>query len=81
MQHILSVNIIFGKKIAFLLGVFTSLELGLVRFLRDRSKAKVGTTIRIILAKAPSGFFKVVELHPLLIMRIGDRGFDLCVAN
>ncbi len=38
-QQILSVDIICVKKIAFLLGIFTPLGMGLARYLRDRSDA------------------------------------------
>ncbi len=44
-QQILSVNIISVKKIAFLLGMFIPPGLGLVRYLRDRSEAEVGTAV------------------------------------
>ena len=36
-QQILSIDIIFVKRVTFLLGVLTPLGLGLVEFLRDRS--------------------------------------------
>ena len=62
-QQILSVDIIFIKKIAFLLGVFTPLGLGLVHFLRDRSEAQVATALRLMLAKAASRSFDVIELR------------------
>ncbi len=43
--------------------MFTSLGLGLFRYLRDRSEAKVGTAVRLMLAKASSISFDVVELR------------------
>jgi hypothetical protein len=57
------VGIIVVKKIVFLFGVFTPLVVGLVRYLRDRLEAKVGTIVRCMLAKAASKSFVVVELH------------------
>ena len=62
-QQILSVDIIFVKKIAFFLGVFTPLGLGLVYFLRNRSESQVGTALRLMLAKAASRSFDVIELR------------------
>ncbi len=61
MQQILCVDIIFVKKIAFLLSIFTPLGLGLVSYLRNRSEAEVGTAVRLMLAKALSRSFDVVE--------------------
>ncbi len=63
MQQILSVDIIFVKKITFLLGMFTPLGMGVVHYLRDRSEAEVGTAVRLVLAKASSESFDVVELR------------------
>ena len=62
-QQILNVDVIFIKKIAFLLGVFTPLGLGLVHFLRDRSESQVATALRLMLAKAASRSFDVIELR------------------
>ncbi len=78
-QQIISVDIIFVKNIAFFLGMFTPLGLGLIRYLRDRSEAKKRTTYRFVLAKATSRSFDVVE--QLLRRRRGDRGFDLCTTS
>ena len=50
-HQIFSVDIIFIKKIAFLLGMFTPLGPRLVPYLRDCSEAGVGTTVRLMLAK------------------------------
>ncbi len=54
---------IFVNKIAFLLGMFTPLGLGLVRYLSDRFEAKAETADRFMLAKTTSRSFDVVELH------------------
>jgi hypothetical protein len=62
-QQILSVDIIVVEKVAFLLGVFTPLRLGLVYFVRNRSESQVGTALRLILAKAASRSFDVIELR------------------
>jgi hypothetical protein len=62
-QQILNVDVIFIKKIAFLLGLFTPFGLGLVQFLRDRYESQVATALRLMLVKAASRFFDVVELH------------------
>jgi hypothetical protein len=62
-KKILNVDAIFVKKIAFLLGVFSLLRLGLVRFLRDRSEAQMATTLRLMLAKAANRSFAVIELR------------------
>ena len=62
-QQILSIDIIFVKMIPFLLGVFTPLGLGLVHFLRDRSEDQVGTGVRLMLAKAGSRSFDVLEIR------------------
>ncbi len=62
-QQILSVDIIFVKKVAFLLGVFTPLGLGLVYFLRNRSEAQVETPLRLVFVKAASRSFHVIELR------------------
>ena len=62
-QQILSVDIIFVKKVAFLLCVFTPRGLGLVYFLRNRSESQVGTALRLLLAKAASKSFDVIELR------------------
>ena len=48
---------------AFLLGVLTLLRLGIVEFLRDRSVESVETGLRIMLAKAASRFFDVLEIR------------------
>ncbi len=63
MQQLLSVDIIFVNNIAFLLGMFNPLGLGLVRYLRDRYEAEVGTAVRLMLAKASSISFNDVELR------------------
>ena len=62
-QQILSVDVIFVKMIHFLLGVFTPLGLGLVHFLRDRSEDQVCTAVRMMLAKAASRSFDVIEIR------------------
>ncbi len=53
-QQILNADIIFVKKIAFLLGVLTLLGLGLIEFMRDRSNDSVETAVKTMLAKAAS---------------------------
>ncbi len=63
MQQILNVYIIFIKKIAFLLDLLTPLGLGLVRYYRDRSEAHVEAAVRLMLARAASRSFDVVELR------------------
>ena len=62
-QQVLSIDIVFVKKIAFLLGVLTPLGLGIVEFLRDRSADSTETAVRIMLAKAASRSFDVLELR------------------
>ena len=62
-QQILSIDIIFVKKVAFLLGVLTPLGLGIVEFLRDRSVDSVETGVRTMLAKAASRSFDVLEIR------------------
>ena len=62
-QQVLSIDIIFVKKIAFLLGVLTPLGLGIVEFLRDRSTDSVETAVRTMLAKAASRSFDVLEIR------------------
>jgi len=62
-QQILNVDIMFIKKVIFLLGVFTPLGLGLVYFLRNRAEAHVGTALRLMLAKVASRSFDVIELR------------------
>jgi len=62
-RQILNVDVIFIKKIALLLGVFTPLGIGLVHFLRDCSESQVATALRLVLAKAASRSFDVIELH------------------
>ncbi len=61
-HQIISVDVIIRKKIAFLLGVFTPLGLGLMQFLRDRYESQVAIALRLMLAKAASRSFDVVEL-------------------
>ncbi len=56
-QQILSIDIIFVKKIADLLGVLTPLGLGLIEFIRDRSTDSVETTVKTMFAKAASRSF------------------------
>ncbi len=63
MQQILSIDIIFVKKVAFLLGVLTPLGLGIVEFLRDRSIDYVETGVRTMLANAASRSFDVLEIR------------------
>ncbi len=41
----------------------TSLVLGLVHFLRDHSESQVATALRLMLAKAASRSFDVIELR------------------
>lgn len=62
-QQILSIDVVFVKRVAFLLGVLTPLGLGLVEFLRDRSVDSVETAVRIMLAKAASRSFDVLEIR------------------
>jgi len=62
-QQILSVDIIFVKKFAFLLGVFSPLGLGLIYFLRNRSESQEGTALRLMLAKAASRSFDVIDIR------------------
>ncbi len=62
-QHIFNVDIVFIKKVAFLLGLFTPLAIGLVHFLRNRSEAQVGTALRLMLVKASSRTFDFIELR------------------
>ena len=62
-QQILSVDVIFIKKIAFLLGVFSLLGLGLVHFFRNRFESHVMTSIRFVLAKAATRSFDFIELQ------------------
>jgi hypothetical protein len=63
MQQILSVDIIFVKNVAFLLGRLIPFGLGLVRYLRDRSVAKVGSTIQLMFTKPTSRYVDVIELR------------------
>ncbi len=56
-------DIISVKKIAFLLGKFIPLGLGLLRYLRDCSEAKVGTAVPLMLAKATSRSVDSVQLR------------------
>jgi len=49
-QQIFSIDIVFVKGVAFLLGVLTSLGLGLVEFLRDRLLNSIETAVNIMLA-------------------------------
>jgi hypothetical protein len=62
-QKIFSGVIIFIKKVAFLLGLFTPLGIGLVHFLRNRSEAQVGTALRLMLVKASSRTFDCIDLR------------------
>jgi len=62
-HQILNVDVIFITKIAFLLGVFTPLSLGLVHFLCDRFESQVATTLRLVLVKAASRSFDIIELR------------------
>ncbi len=43
--------------------MFTPLGLGLVRYLRDRSEAHVETAVRLVLAKAASRSFDIIEIR------------------
>ncbi len=61
-QQILSIGIIFAKKVAFLLEVVTPLDLGIVKFLRDRSIDSIETGVRTMLAKAASRSFDILEI-------------------
>ena len=63
LQQILIVDIIFIKKFAFLLGLSSSLGLGLVYFLRNRYETQVWTALRLMLAKATSSSVDVIELR------------------
>jgi hypothetical protein len=62
-QQILSIDIIFVKRVDFLLGVLTPLGLGLVEFLRDRLVDLIETAVKIMLAKAASRSFHVLEIR------------------
>jgi hypothetical protein len=62
-QQILSIDIIFVKKLAFLLGVLTYLGLGLIEFLQDRSADSVETAARAIFAKAASKSLDVLKIR------------------
>ena len=62
-QQILSIDIVFIKRVAFLLGVLTPLGLGLVEFLRDCSVDSVEPVVKIMLAKAASRSFDVLEIR------------------
>ena len=62
-QHILIIDIIFMKKVTFLLWVITPLGLGIVEFLRDRSVDSVETEVRTMLVKTASRSFDVLEIR------------------
>ena len=62
-QQILIVEIIFIKKVAILLGMFTPLGLGLIYFLRNCSEAQVRSALRLMLAKDASKSFDIIELR------------------
>ena len=62
-QQILSIDIIFVKRVVFLVGVLTPLGLGLVEFLRDRLVDSIKTAVKIMLATAASRSFNVLEIR------------------
>jgi len=62
-QQFLSIDVIFGKKVAFLLRVLTPLGLGIFEFLRDRSVDSVQMGVRTMLAKAAIRSFDVFEIR------------------
>jgi len=62
-QQILSIDNVFVKRMAFLLGVLTPLGLGLVEILRNRSVDSIKTVVKIILAKAASHFFDALVIR------------------
>lgn len=62
-QQILHVDIIFVKKIPFLLGVFTPLDLTMIEFLRDRGVECVGQALHLFIALAKGRGFDVLEVR------------------
>ena len=87
-QQILSIDIVFVKRVAFLLGVLTPLGLGLVEFLRDRSVDSVETAAKIMLAKAASRSFDVLEIRcdgekavGALTVALEHRGLRVSIAG
>jgi hypothetical protein len=61
-RYIRIVDIIFAKKIVFLLGSLTLLGLSLIEFLRDRSTDSVEMAVGTIVTKAASKSFYVLEI-------------------
>jgi hypothetical protein len=87
-QQIISIDVIFENKIAFLLGVLTPLGQGLVAFLRDRSTDSVETADKKMLAKAASRSFDVLEIRcdgegavRTLIAAMEQRGLRVSIAS
>ncbi len=87
-QQILSIDIMFVKKIAFLLGVLIPLGLGLIEFLRYRSTDSVKTVIKTMLAKAESRSFDVLEIRcdgekavGALVAAMEQRGLRVSIAG
>ena len=62
-QQVFSIDIIFVKMIYLLLGVFTPLGFNLVNFLRDHSEDQVEIAVQMMLAKAVSISFDVLEIR------------------
>lgn len=62
-QQILHIDIIFVKKVPFLLGVLTPLGLTLIEYLRDRSEVAVAVAVELFLSKAASRSFDVLEVR------------------
>ncbi len=59
-HQVLSIDILFVKKIGFLLGVLTPLGLGVVEFLCYRSIESIEMAVRTMLSKAASRSFDVL---------------------
>jgi len=59
------------KKVTFLLGVLTSLNLGLINFLRDRSTDWIEAADRMMLAKAASLSFDDFEIRCIGEVTVG----------
>jgi len=62
-QQILNIDIVFVKRVAFLLGVLTPLGRGLVEFLRNRSVDSIKTVVKIMLYKAASRSLDALEIQ------------------
>ena len=87
-QQILHIDIIFVKKVPFLLGVMTPLALGLTEYLKNRGEDCVRAAIDRFLAVAASRDFQVREIRcdgegsvSALVHELNAQGMPVMIAG